>query len=259
MSWWKSFFVALNCYSKIPLPQIPWEEKDMKYALCFFPVVGVVIAGVLWLWYRIWTYLELGVIAWIGGGIGIPLLISGGIHLDGWLDTWDSLSSYQEKEKRLEILKDPHIGAFCIISLLAYGSIYVGALSENLSKTGVAIWCLGFVLSRILSGISVVLLPKAKKQGMVATFAKTAENKIVLAVLAVEGIIVMLVMVLLCAPLGIVIFLAQGIHFMYYKWKTLQCFGGTTGDTAGWFLCNSQGITLICCVCVLGVIERMSL
>ena len=47
-----------------------------------------------------------------------PLLVTGGFHVDGFLDTCDALHSYQSMEKKQEILKDPHIGAFAVLSLL---------------------------------------------------------------------------------------------------------------------------------------------
>ncbi len=43
----------------------------------------------------------------------IPVLVTGGIHLDGLLDTADALSSWQTRERRLEILKDSPRGSIC--------------------------------------------------------------------------------------------------------------------------------------------------
>lgn len=51
----------------------------------------------------------------------IPLLVTGGIHMDGYMDTVDALSSHQSVEKKLEILKDPNAGAFAVI----YCGIYL--------------------------------------------------------------------------------------------------------------------------------------
>ena len=45
----------------------------------------------------------------------LPLLVTGGIHADGFCDTVDALSSHAEREKMLEILKDSHCGAFAVI------------------------------------------------------------------------------------------------------------------------------------------------
>ena len=38
----RSLAIAISMYSKIPVPMVDWNEKNMKYAMCFFPVVGAV-------------------------------------------------------------------------------------------------------------------------------------------------------------------------------------------------------------------------
>ena len=63
-------------------------------------------------------------------GTAIPILITGGFHVDGFLDTCDALHSYQPRERKLEILKDSHIGAFAVIMLALYGLIFLGGFSE---------------------------------------------------------------------------------------------------------------------------------
>ena len=41
--------IAISMYSKIPVPRVEWKEKNMKYAMCFFPVIGVVIGICMYL------------------------------------------------------------------------------------------------------------------------------------------------------------------------------------------------------------------
>ena len=50
MKWLESLIVALSMYSKIPVPQIEWNKQNMRYALCWFPAVGVVTGLLVWLW-----------------------------------------------------------------------------------------------------------------------------------------------------------------------------------------------------------------
>ena len=57
------------------------------------------------------------------------LLITGGIHIDGYMDTMDAVHSYGDREKKLEILKDSHIGAFAVIMLVTYVLAAAGAFS----------------------------------------------------------------------------------------------------------------------------------
>ena len=74
----------------------------------------------------------------------IPVLVTGGIHLDGFLDTSDALS-WQVTERRFEILKDPHTGAFVIIAccsyfLAAFG-IWTEAKSLDIGILGIILFC----------------------------------------------------------------------------------------------------------------------
>lgn len=162
----KAFVISFSMYSGIPMPQFEWKEEDMKYMLCFFPWIGAVIGLGIVLWSMLCKQVELGMLCYTMGGAAIPLLITGGFHVDGFMDTMDAFHSYQPKEKKLEILKDSHIGAFSVIMLALYGLIYLGAFSEIKKESGLWIVCAGFALSRVLSGIAVVTFHSAKSDGL---------------------------------------------------------------------------------------------
>ena len=98
--------VAFAMFSAIPVPQFAWNEKNMRYAMCAFPLIGVVI-GAAWC---VCGALPLPGLAKAAGFALVPVWITGGIHLDGYADTCDALSSYGDREKKLEILKDPRCG-----------------------------------------------------------------------------------------------------------------------------------------------------
>ena len=105
--------VAFSMYSAIPVPQVNWEKQTMRWALGFLPLIGVLDRCDKVVLVRILRAFRRGrrvfyaVIAAL-----IPLAVSGGIHLDGLCDTCDALCSFGDREKRLAILKDPHVGAF---------------------------------------------------------------------------------------------------------------------------------------------------
>ena len=92
-----SFLIAFSMYSKIPMPQCEWNEENMAYAMCFFPWIGVAIGGVTWLWGTFGTYLGLSSAFYTVILTLIPWFLTGGIHLDGLLDTADAMSSWQER------------------------------------------------------------------------------------------------------------------------------------------------------------------
>ena len=47
---WNSFKIAFSMYSKIPMPKSQWTKENMRYIMCFFPLIGAVIGGLTWLW-----------------------------------------------------------------------------------------------------------------------------------------------------------------------------------------------------------------
>ena len=100
-----SFIIAIAMYSRISMPKITWSQKNMKYSLCFFPVVGAVIGALIYLWGRVCMACGFGQVCFALVGTVIPMIITGGIHLDGLMDTADALHSYEGKEKKLEITK----------------------------------------------------------------------------------------------------------------------------------------------------------
>ncbi|MBO4299665.1 MAG: adenosylcobinamide-GDP ribazoletransferase, partial [Clostridia bacterium] len=146
----RSLAIAFSTYSRIPMPQVEWSEENRKYAMWFFPLVGAVIGAALWLWLALCDRLQAGPTLRGAFGALIPLLVTGGIHMDGFMDTADALASWQPKEKRLEILKDSHIGAFAAMSCCSYLLLTAGLLSEARTADGPLI-SMGFVASRALS------------------------------------------------------------------------------------------------------------
>ena len=126
----ESFVIAFSMYSRIPMPFVEWSGRGMKYAFCFFPLIGVVIGACVSAFAWAAERAGLGVLAFALLGTAIPLLITGGIHMDGFLDVTDARSSFQSRERKLEILKDPHAGAFAIVGCGVYLLLYAAAFSE---------------------------------------------------------------------------------------------------------------------------------
>ena len=228
----KPFFIALSTYSAIPAPQFAWEEKSMKYAICFFPFVGLLCAAALWLW----QLLEVGSLLFAAGAVCIPLLVTGGIHMDGFMDTVDALASHGSRERKLEIMKDPGCGAFAVIYCGAYLLLQLGLLSEIRQNGSVLPVCAVFVLSRCLSGLCAVTLPHARKGGMLCAFAAPAQKRA--AIGALSAILLLAAAALLYFdPLqGGLMLLLAAVTALLYVAMTKKQFGGVTGDTSGFFL-----------------------
>ena len=226
--------VAFAMFSALPVPQFEWNQKNMRYALCAFPLIGLVIGG-LWC---LCGALPLPALAKAAGFCLVPVWVTGGIHLDGYADTCDALSSYGDREKKLEILKDPHCGAFAVIRLCSYFVAYFAlcACVEFTPRVGL-LWVLALVLERALSGLAVAAFPLAKNTGLAHTFATAADRTAVRNVLAVVSALLGVCLLLLG---GWALALAAILVFIRYYVVSKKQFGGITGDLAGWFLQKAE-------------------
>lgn len=249
----KSMAVAFSTYSRIPMPQFEWEEKNMRYSMCFFPLIGAVTGGILLLLDFLLGKIGAGSMLRAAVCTVLPILVTGGIHLDGYMDTTDALRSFRGKEERLRILKDPHIGAFAVIRLAVLLIMTFGLYTEA-DHSVLCLQAFSFVISRCLSGLAVLTFPKAKKDGMLYTVsdaAKKAEKK-VCRILKAELLTASVGMALagffsaagessgvggMAGICAVVISLAAAAGlYAYYRRMASRKFGGTTGDLAGWFL-----------------------
>ena len=188
-SLWNSFKIAFAMFSKIPMPQAEWTEENMRYMLCFFPFVGaaagLLTLGVSWLG----EYFGFGTGFMAMALILVPVLVTGGIHVDGLLDTSDALSSWRDREKRLEILKDSHAGAFAVITACVYFLVLYGGFSQITGDwTAMKLIALGYVVSRCFSGLGVITLPKANAGGSVKSTFLTDIDKLFETALRTDGI-----------------------------------------------------------------------
>ena len=65
----KSLIIAFAMYSKFPMPRVDWEKKALSWALCWFPLVGLAVGAVLWLW--------LALAGWLGFGAVFTAALAG--------------------------------------------------------------------------------------------------------------------------------------------------------------------------------------
>lgn len=235
----KSVTVAFSMYSRIPMPRFRWETEDMRYHLCFFPWVGGVIGILEYLWFLGVARFEIGPAAATFIALSVLILVTGGFHLDGFMDTCDALSSWRTREERLQILSDPHIGAFSVIRLALFGLLYGAALSE-LTAEGRILWMGTFSLARCLSGYTVVTFPKAKQNGLARTESDTAARRTASLLLLLQGGICIAWMMWRSPAAGGAVLAISLLGTLHYRRFSDRKFGGITGDLAGWFLCRME-------------------
>jgi adenosylcobinamide-GDP ribazoletransferase len=231
--------IAFSMYSKLPMPRVEWNEKNMKHAMCFFPLVGAAAGICVWLAGTFFLDTSVGktfgTVFFSAVMTLLPLGITGGIHMDGFLDTVDALSSWGDREKKLEILKDSHSGAFAVIGTGAY-LLWNAALWSEMRIENLPVVCCGYVLSRSFSGYSVAAFPPAREGGLARTFHDGADQRRTKVVMVAWMVLSIAGMIACDVIIGGITAACAAIVFLYYRRMCRVKFGGITGDLAGYFL-----------------------
>ncbi|MGM9563731.1 MAG: adenosylcobinamide-GDP ribazoletransferase [Faecousia sp.] len=123
-----AFAMCQSMFCAIPCPWHIWDEEARDKMLLFLPIVGLEI-GVIWAGLAFLARL-IDLPTLVTGVLlcACPFVLSGFIHLDGFLDVTDAVRSCRELQRRREILKDPHVGSFavigCVLLMLAQFALF---------------------------------------------------------------------------------------------------------------------------------------
>lgn len=117
--WLQALGMCQSMFCAIPSPWQGWEERAREKMLLCLPLVGLEIGLIWWGLGELCRYLP----PLMAGAVlaGFPWLATGFLHLDGFLDVVDAVRSCRSPEKRREILKDSHVGAFAVIGCMLLG------------------------------------------------------------------------------------------------------------------------------------------
>ena len=250
----KAPLIAFARYSKIPMPQVVWSEEAFGASVVFFPWVGAVIGAVFWIICQLFLGNPIPSTAAALVLAVVPLMLTGGFHLDGYMDTADARGSYQSREKKLEILKDPRVGAFAVIGVLRQAGLYLASLivlygnaSEGLPNEPQSFMLMtagSFFVARCLSALAVLSVRPARSEGMLYEEAKSADpNKKVFATVILLELFVGLIVLCMGS-----VFLYEGILLDKMSFA-LFCRNGLSGQPFGRLLCEAAPVGLLAVVC----------
>ena len=244
---WNSLNIAFSMYSRLPAAQCDWTEENTKYVMCFFPWIGLVIGALAFGWDALAAYVGFAPPLRNAVLMLVPIAVSGGIHLDGLLDTADAMSSWRPRERRLEILKDSHAGAFSIITCVLYFFLLYGVV-DMVHGALIPVYAFTFLISRSFSGLSVVTFPKATASGTVAGFSKNAETRIIQLFCGLYLLLGGAAMLWLQPVCGAAALAGAALAFLWYYRMAMKNFGGINGDLAGCYLSVCELVMPLCMV-----------
>lgn len=233
----KAFFMCLGMFTAIPCPYRPWDEDARDWMLVMLPPVGLVI-GLMWFgldWLG-WMFIQP-----IGCAldIALPWLLTGFIHLDGYMDTCDAILSWRPLEKRLSILKDVHTGAFAVVGLgLLMMFSYAAASALDWGDLRALLFVP--VVSRCGSAFCVLTLKPIGHSEYANTAGKSAQRIAV----AAMWLVALAACAIWLRALALALVFETAIYAAAMAWacRTLQ---GVSGDLAGFALSISECAALI--------------
>ncbi|MBK9924755.1 MAG: adenosylcobinamide-GDP ribazoletransferase [Anaerolineales bacterium] len=202
-----------------------WSAGDSGRAAVWFPLVGLVVGALTWLTWTgsmlVFPPLVAGIVTLI-----VWVALTGGLHLDGLGDCCDGLFVSASVERRLEIMKDPRMGAFGVIGVVLILFLKAATLA-SLSPTS----SLGILLAASFARWCILpagLLPLARPSGMGADFATGFRRSFIW-----WGAIIPLAIAILLGTRGLIALLAGLLGMAFILWLAKSRIGGVTGDVFG--------------------------
>lgn len=234
--------LALQFFTIFPVKkELPLGRKEVTMMYVMLPVIGLLIGITMYVVY-ILSMGTLGFSALLTATLLIAtgFILTGGLHLDGWADTADAFFSYQEPEKRFDILEDPRLGAFGTMALMLLVLTKLALVYEALTQKIEIVYAVIFIpfIARALLTICFATLPAGKKSGIAAFFKERLAMKVVIASSStmLVGILILYAIVFghwvsSALLLGILI-----LSIFYFRHWTKRNFYGITGDLAGAYI-----------------------
>lgn len=224
-NWLDGFGMAWGMFLAIPCPLRRWNEKAREKMLVCLPLIGLIVGGV---WVGVY-FLPLPETLHAALLAAAPWLVTGFLHLDGYMDVCDAVLSRRDLETRRKILKDSHCGAFAVICMvllaLAQWSAFLSAESGS---------CLGLLCIPAASRASAALAVRALRPMGTSQYAAMEKPHggctAALCVLLTVSVVLPLLLDGSFAPLG------AAAGYWLAVWHGFQQLDGMSGDISGFAL-----------------------
>ena len=244
-TYFHAFAMCQSMFCAIPFPGNLWDEKARDKMLLFLPIVGLEM-GALW-----------AALAWLCNFLQLPVLVkglvlaiypylaAGFIHLDGYMDVTDAVKSCRSLERRREILKDSHVGAFAVIGIVLLMLAQFAFLASVPESADWRILLFVPAVSRCGSSLAVTVL-KPMNTSQYAAQKKPKSHVVVLAAMTVAFVTAGF---LLCGKYGFVLLGCLAGYGLALR-KAYKSLDGMNGDISGYALTLGE----LCAVAVLAIL-----
>ncbi|MFJ7934273.1 adenosylcobinamide-GDP ribazoletransferase [Sporosarcina sp. NPDC096371] len=249
--------LALQFFTAVPInKELPLGRKEVTTMYVALPFVGAAIGFAMYAVsllmldvVNVSTLLASVVILLVG------IVLTGGLHLDGWADTGDAFFSYRDRAKRLEILDDPRLGAFGTMALVLLIVVKIALFNEILLRgTGsMALFIAIPFLARAGLNVYFSTTRLAKEKGIAHFFKEKMAGNVVMGCSLASSVLVLIAvgwwMNSIWIPVGLSVVLAIAL-FVFRRWS-LKHFGGVSGDLCGAFIEGTEVLLWMTVLCLL--------
>lgn len=230
-----AFFIGLQFLTRISLvKQTVWTEEDFGKSVRYFPLVGAVLgliyAGIAHLMYNILPTHGYFMPPNLGAAImlALPILLTGGIHCDGFMDTMDGIFSGRSREKMLDIMKDSRTGSFGVATFVLLVITQYSVIQDINAHQLYKVFFIMPIIGRLMMTAVITLCPYARPEGLGKAFANYASKKMLLLV-----VLYTLPLLYYSGPLGLFSLIMAILFTVYFSRYVTKLLGGLTGDVYG--------------------------
>ena len=235
-----AFAMTQSMFCSIPFPLHSWDENSRPYMLLFLPVVGLE-TGAIWMLCN-FLLREFNVPFLIYAFIMcvVPFIVTGFIHLDGFMDVTDAIGSYRDLEKRREILKDSHVGSFAVVGcVILFIAMFAFFGSAPQSAKGIVLLFVPFI-SRICSALAVTNLKPMSTSQYTQNSKIPKWHNILLVMYAVVAAVITFV----CAQKYLLCLAVQAAVYAVCLRKCYKTLQGMNGDISGYCITVSEAVAV---------------
>ncbi|MCM1049516.1 MAG: adenosylcobinamide-GDP ribazoletransferase [Clostridiales bacterium] len=226
--------------------------ENKKYTLLILPLAGVVMGILMYTLCMLCMEYGYGQAFFALIGAAVPVLVTGGINLAGFMRTVEALKGGNSVEKRLEMLKENRVGIYSVIAIGAYYLLYAGGLVMVWKDRQLLLLGVGYVISVTLGGMGAVWFPQAKVKDGIYTFASNSEKRVFKIFLCLILTLCFGTCIVFSAIMGMLEALLCMWIWTYYYYMSKKRFGGVTVELTGYFI----AICDLAVVLFVGVVGR---
>lgn len=232
--YFRACMMCMAMFCAIPCPYDKWDEELRPLMMLFLPVVGAWI-GILW---TLCAYLIgwLGLPVLVGAAIltAYPFLVTGGMHMDGYLDVTDAVKSWRDLDDRRRILKDPNVGSFAVISGILLVMAQFALFASVKDVANLFTLTLIPIVSRTLAGLCITVLRPLGTSEYAGAYRQGVKKSHV----AVFAVILILTVTAGFVFLGKYGFASLAViaGYLWHLRRAFKSLDGMSGDISGYAL-----------------------